>query len=300
MNIGIIGCGELGSRMAKRLVDSGYNVFGYDICQRALEKATDLGIQPLQSPKEVADNCEIIITCVTDQHAVEQCITGESGIVEAIKKNSIIIETTTSVPSVTQKMGTVIRGMGADLIDAPVSRGIPAADNGTLSILVGGRSETLKRSMPVLEILGTDIIHCGDLGAGHTVKAINMMMMACNLLATTEVVTLGKRAGMQLEEILAVINSSTGSSFMTTNHFPKYVQIPSYRSNFSFELMYKDLNIAMEIADDLGLSLVMGRRCVDIYKLLSNKISDGDNMELVREIQKWMGDEYANKIEVAN
>ncbi|PIC63241.1 hypothetical protein CSV79_12935 [Sporosarcina sp. P13] len=299
MNIGVIGCGELGSRMAKRLLLHDYNVFGYDCCQVALDNVAKLGVEPLKSPKEIASYCEVIITCVTDQYAVEKCIMGENGVVYGLKENTIVIETTTSLPSTTKKIGKAIRELGADLIDAPVSRGIPAADNGTLSILVGGRPSTLERSRAILKVLGTDIIHCGELGAGHAVKAINMMMMACNLLTTTEIVLLGERSGLSLVTILEELNRNSGENYMTSHHFPKYVLTNSYQSNFSFELMYKDLNIAIKMADDMNLSLLMGQRCAHIYKLLSTNVLGSDNMQSVKEIQKWMGDKYVQKVTTA-
>src|SRR5699024_8230101 len=137
---------------------------------------------------------------------------------------------------------------------APVSRGVAAAENGTLSILVGGNENILERCRPILEILGSDVIHVGELGVGHTVKAVNMLMLASNLIAATEVYSLGVKIGIDKEKILEVINASSGESFITSNHFLKFVLTRTYNSNFSLDLMLKDIKIGAEIAYLSGLN----------------------------------------------
>jgi len=290
MNIGIIGYGELGSRLGQRLLQHDYVVYGFDICESAMDMLDRDGVIMLFTPSDVAKKCEIIITCVDDNLSVKQCVLGENGIINGVNKNTTIIEMTTSTPETTQKIGEELKKQGADIIDAPVSRGIPAAEEGTLSILVGGNKRTLERCRPVLDILGTDIVYCGDLGTGHAVKAINMMMMACNLLATSEAVSLGLKEGLDLEKILEVINVSSGENYMTSHHFPKYVINNSYHSNFSLGLMIKDLNIAIKMTEDLKLSSLMGKRASHLYNLFATNIPlEKDNMETVKEIQYWMG-----------
>ena len=290
MKIGIIGYGELGSRLGKRLMQHNYEVFGFDISKNAVEALKQDGVILLPNPTELAENCKIIITCVNDDSSVEEAVLGEYGLIHGIQRNSIVIETTTSTPEMTKKIGEELSKRGAEIIDAPVSRGIPAAESGTLSILVGGKTETLERCRNILEVLGTDIIHCGDLGTGHAVKAINMMMMSCNLLAATEAVTLGLKEGIELQRILDVINVSSGENYMTSHHFPKYVVNESFQSKFSFGLMNKDINIAMKMTEELKLVPLMGQRSAHLYKLLATRISNQeDNMETVKEIQAWMG-----------
>lgn len=291
MNIGIIGYGELGSRLATRLTKNNFKVYGYDISETAVQNMKDDNIISLSSPAQVAGQCDYIITCVDDESSVKQCILGENGLIEGLKKDSIIIEMTTSLPKVTTEVGIEIKEKGAHIIDAPVSRGIPAAETGTLSILVGGKKSVFEKCRNILEKLGTDIIYCGDLGSGHAVKAINMMMMACNLLATIEVVTLGQKDGLKIENILNVINASSGENYITSHHYPKYVLSETYLSKFSLGLMDKDLNIALKMAKDKNMTPLMGQRAASIYDLLKSKLSlDIDNMESVNEIQSWMGE----------
>ncbi|WP_026703047.1 NAD(P)-dependent oxidoreductase [Salibacterium aidingense] len=290
MKIGIIGYGELGSRLGKRLMQNGYTIYAFDVCESKMQKMPHDKVNPLSTPANVAEKCEVIITCVNDDLAVEQCILGEDGVIHGVKKDTTVIEMTTSTPEMTKNMGRELHKKGVNIIDAPVSRGIPAAEQGTLSILVGGEKETLKNSRSILETLGTDIIHCGELGTGHAVKAINMMMMSCNLLTATETLSLGLKEGLELEKMLDVINVSSGESYMTSHHFPKYVLTETYQSKFSFGLMNKDLKIAIKMAEELEVVSLMGKRSSHLYDLLSSRLpAEEDNMHTVKEIQAWMG-----------
>ncbi|GAA0326317.1 2-hydroxy-3-oxopropionate reductase [Bacillus carboniphilus] len=294
--VGIVGFGEIGSRMGKRLVQRGYSVTAYDIDAQAMNRAKAIGALCATSPAEVAQCSEFIIVCVTDPDAVEKCVIGENGIVEGLQSNSIVIETTTSKPSTTRKIAVEIERKNGSIIDAPVSRGVPAAENGTLSILVGGKEEVLDRCRPLLECLGTDIIHVGDLGAGHCVKAINMMMLGCNLIAASEVITLGVKAGIEMETMLEVINVSSGESYMTSNHFLKYVLPDTFDSQFSLGLMLKDIKIGTEIAYESGLAPIAASKAKEIYRwAASHNMRQEDNMRIVQFIQRWMGGYHDRK-----
>lgn len=290
MEIGIIGYGELGSRLGKRLMNYGHRIYGFDINDNAIKKMEQNGAISLLTPREVAEKCKFIITCVSDDIAVEECILGGNGLIQGSTNETIVIEMTTSTPEMTKRVGEELEKHSAEIIDSPVSRGIPAAEQGTLSILVGGKEEILEKCRPILEILGTDIIHCGDLGSGHAVKAINMMMMSCNLLAASETISLGLKEGLDLQKMLDVINVSSGESYMTSHHFPKYILDGSYKSNFSLGLMNKDLNIAIKMAEDMDFVSLMGKRSAHIYDLLTSRTpQEEDNMVTVKEIQEWMG-----------
>jgi 3-hydroxyisobutyrate dehydrogenase-like beta-hydroxyacid dehydrogenase len=279
--VGVIGTGALGSVLANRLAAGGHPTCAYDADPGAYA-ALAPEVEPLPSPADVARRAEFVLTCVTNAAAVEQAVLGPDGVVEGIRAGSVLIETTTSTPATTRLLAGPLRAAGADLIDAPVSRGVPAALAGTLSIWVGGDAGTLRRCRPLLERLGTDILHVGDLGAGHTVKAVNMLLMGINLAALTEAATLARRYGLELDRFLEVLNTSSGGSFMSASHFPRYVATGTYDSRFTLGLMLKDLRVGLDIARDLGVPAPVAQRAAGLWELAAaHGLADADNMRIV-------------------
>lgn len=290
MKVGVIGVGEIGSRMAKRLHQSGDEVFVYDIDSAKMKPHAEIGIHAMSSSAEVARMSDFIITCVVDPKSVEEAVLGKNGVMEGARAGTVLIETTSSSPFTTRKIAEKLKEKNVDVIDAPVSRGVPAAENGTLSIMVGGDEEVLQKCLPVLRKLGTDIFHVGGLGAGHVVKALNMLLLGAHLIAAAEVVALGIKQGLDPRNILEVINVSSGENFMTSNHFLKYVLPKTYDSKFTVDLMLKDIRIGTEIARELGLPSISFSRVEEIYTMAAaHGLGAEDNTKLVPFIESLMG-----------
>jgi len=290
LKVGVIGVGEIGSRMAKRLHQSGDEVFVYDIDSAKMKPLAEIGIHAMSSSAEVARMSDFIITCVVDPKSVEEAVLGKNGVMEGARAGTVLIETTSSSPFTTRKIAEKLKEKNVDVIDAPVSRGVPAAENGTLSIMVGGDEEVLQKCLPVLRKLGTDIFHVGGLGAGHVVKALNMLLLGAHLIAAAEVVALGIKQGLDPRNILEVINVSSGENFMTSNHFLKYVLPKTYDSKFTVDLMLKDIRIGTEIARELGLPSISFSRVEEIYTMAAaHGLGAEDNTKLVPFIESLMG-----------
>lgn len=286
-SVGMIGIGEIGSRMVKRLLAQGYEVSVFDI--DADKTASILGAYPCASPAELASRSTVIITCVTNSQAVEKALLGDDGVITTVRPHSIVIEMTTSTPTTTRQVAAKLEPKGVQVIDAPVSRGVPAAEDGTLSIMVGGNEHVLNTCLPILEVLGTDIIHVGELGSGHVVKAVNMMMLGANLIAAAEIIALGVKAGLSRQTILDVMNVSSGESFMTSNHYPKYVMSERFDSKFSLELMLKDIRVGTQIAHEIGVPALMASRVEELYVAASKDgLGTKDNMTIVPWLETLM------------
>jgi 3-hydroxyisobutyrate dehydrogenase-like beta-hydroxyacid dehydrogenase len=276
--------------MAKRLHQSGDEVFVYDIDSAKMKPHAEIGIHAMSSSAEVARMSDFIITCVVDPKSVEEAVLGKNGVMEGARAGTVLIETTSSSPFTTRKIAEKLKEKNVDVIDAPVSRGVPAAENGTLSIMVGGDEEVLQKCLPVLRKLGTDIFHVGGLGAGHVVKALNMLLLGAHLIAAAEVVALGIKQGLDPRNILEVINVSSGENFMTSNHFLKYVLPKTYDSKFTVDLMLKDIRIGTEIARELGLPSISFSRVEEIYTMAAaHGLGAEDNTKLVPFIESLMG-----------
>jgi 3-hydroxyisobutyrate dehydrogenase-like beta-hydroxyacid dehydrogenase len=291
--VGVIGTGQLGSVIAHRLLGAGYDVVAYDRDPRALA-GLEPAVRRASGPREVAEAAPTVITCVTDAAAVRECVLGDEGLLAAAGAQTLVLEMTTSSPVVTRELGAVLAGVGAAMVDAPVSRGVPAARRGELSAWLGGDAADVARARPYLEPLATDVLHVGPLGAGHTVKAVNMMLMGVNLLATAEAAVVARSYGIDPERLMDVLNASSGGSYMTSNHFPRFVLSGSYESGFTSALMRKDLKVAVELAHDLGEPVLFGARALEMYNAFLAQADvrpDTDNMRVVQFVAELMGDE---------
>ena len=288
--VGVVGYGAIGSRMARRLMAAGMRVISFDIDPERQEAAQDDGAEPLEDAAAVGRICEIIITCVTDARAVLDCVCGAKGLARRIRTGALVIETTTSTPDATREAAKVLAERGASIVDAPVSRGVPAAENGTLSIMIGGTESDIALAETVLRHLGTDIIPTGPIGTGHIAKAMNMMVMAVNLLALAEAAGLGVSLGQDRAHLVESLNDSPAASFMTDNHYRKQVLTEAYASTFTLGLMLKDIRVATGIARGWNVAAPLGSRAEQIYLMAAARgLAPGDNMRIVPFVEDLAG-----------
>ncbi|MEP9348121.1 NAD(P)-dependent oxidoreductase [Xanthobacter sp. KR7-225] len=283
--IGIVGVGAIGLRMARRLMAHGHGVTVFDRGAAALETAAAAGASIAASPAAVARAARIVITCVTDAGDVEEVVAGPSGLGDA-PVGLLVIETTTSLPSVTRRLGALLEARGGAMVDAPVSRGVPAAEAGTLSIMLGGAARDTDRAEPVLRLLGTDIVRTGALGSGHAAKSLNMFAMGVNLVAVSALVGLGRRAGGRAGDLVAALEAGPGGSFMTASHYPKYVLSGTLASTFTLGLMRKDIAIAAALARDAGVAAPLCAEVLALYDALcAEGLAGADNTLVFRRVE---------------
>lgn len=289
--VGVIGTGQLGSVLTNRFLDAGYEVVAYDIDPAALNRLRP-DVKRAMTSAEVAAAAPTVITCVSDPAAVRDCVLTDAGVLTGASAETLVIEMTTSAPETTRHVGAALARAGAAIVDAPVSRGVPAAIEGTLSVWLGGERADVDRALPYLEPLATDVLHVGPLGAGHAVKAVNMMLMGANLIATAEATAVAKSYGVELDAMLDVLNASSGGNFMTSNHFPRFVRSGTYSSAFSAGLMRKDLRVARDLAEDVGVPALFGTRALEIYNTFLARDGvepDSDNMLIVPFLWNLLG-----------
>lgn len=280
--VGVIGIGELGSRLARRLRGAGYQVLVYDVADVALANVADDDVTVTATVAELSERSDVIVTCVTDHDAVREVCLGTDGVAGAVRPDTVLIDTTTSLPSVSKEVATALAGRGAYLIDVPVSRGVPAAEQGTLSAMVGGREEVYQTVLPLLRTFATDIALVGDVGAGHAVKLWNMQLMAVHQTALTEALWRVRQAGGSVAAAVAAFESGQARTYLTSNHFPKFVLGGTYDSRFTTGLMRKDLALALQLGAELGVSAPVAERTLAGYDVACDAgLGPDDNMRLV-------------------
>jgi 2-hydroxy-3-oxopropionate reductase len=283
--VGFVGLGIMGKPMATNLMDAGYKL---TVHNRSPEKANELGeagASVANSPKEVAENADIIITMLPDSPQVSEVVAGEEGVLEGITEGSLIVDMSTISPVVTEELSEAVKEKGASMLDAPVSGGDVGAIEGTLSIMVGGEQADFHRAKPLFEAMGKTITHVGPVGAGQVTKAANQVVVALTIEAVCEALVLGSAGGVAPEKILEVLSGGlAGNKVMEVKRekFLSHRFDPGFRS----ELHHKDLGIALAAGREYGVVLPV-TAIVDQMLLAMRKKGWGgeDHSALLRVIE---------------
>jgi 2-hydroxy-3-oxopropionate reductase len=283
--VGFVGLGIMGKPMATNLMDAGYKL---TVHNRSPEKANELGeagASVANSPKEVAENADIIITMLPDSPQVSEVVAGEEGVLEGITEGSLIVDMSTISPVVTEELSEAVKEKDASMLDAPVSGGDVGAIEGTLSIMVGGEQADFHRAKPLFEAMGKTITHVGPVGAGQVTKAANQVVVALTIEAVCEALVLGSAGGVAPEKILDVLSGGlAGNKVMEVKRekFLSHRFDPGFRS----ELHHKDLGIALAAGREYGVVLPV-TAIVDQMLLAMRKKGWGgeDHSALLRVIE---------------
>lgn len=254
MRLGFIGLGTMGRPMARNLLKEGFAV---TVCGRRkpiVDEMVAEGAISAESPREVAQSSDAIITILPDSPDVREVVTGANGILSGARSGMIVIDMSTISPSVTREIAEMASERGVEYLDAPVSGGEPGAIAGTLSIMVGGKSDVYEKCLPIFRALGKNIVHMGEVGMGQATKLCNQVICVLNIQAVCEGLMLGSKAGLDMEKLLSVVSGGAASSWMLSNLGPKMLQ-RDFEPGFKVKLQQKDLRLALAAADELGLSL---------------------------------------------
>lgn len=240
----------------------------------------------MDTPAEVAKSNDLIITMLPDGKAVSAVVLGaegSEGMIDAMSPGTILIDMSSSSPMGTKKLGQMLASREIQMVDAPVSGGVPKAKSGELAIIAGGRAEVVERCRPIFEVLGSQIFHSGSLGSGHAVKALNNMCSAAGLIAVAEVLLVGQKFGVNPRIMNDILNTSTERNNSTENKMAQYVFSRSFSSGFSLDLMVKDLTIATDLAKDLGMPALFSSACRELWVASQSGLESGvDHTGVVR------------------
>lgn len=251
MRIGFAGLGNMGGRMSNCIVRGGREVLGYDVRAGNIAAA---GAKPAGSVGELTDGSDILLMSLPDSDVVEAVVLGDDGVLAHARPGQIVVDLSTAAPDSTARIHRLLGERGAAYLDAGISGGAAAAERAALTLMVGGEPDQLDRARPVLDLFSARIFHCGPSGAGHTVKLLNNFLNAIALSATAEVMVAARKAGLDLEVLLAVLNASSGVNFATLNRFPKIIHGDYLEGGLTNTLMLKDVNLYVELAARLGVA----------------------------------------------
>jgi 3-hydroxyisobutyrate dehydrogenase-like beta-hydroxyacid dehydrogenase len=278
--IAIIGVGNMGGRISRRILAAGYELVGYDRDPRPAESA---GVPLGDSIEAVVADADVVLLSLPDSSVVEAVVLGERGVLASSRPGQTVVDLSTAAPSSTVKLHAELAARGVELLDAGISGGAAAAEQGTLSIMAGGSEEALERVRWLLETFSARVYYMGPSGAGHTTKLLNNFLNGVSLAATAEVMVAARKAGLDLGTFLDVVNHSSGVNFATLNRFPHIIEGDYLEGGLTGNLMMKDLLLYVDLARELGVPALNAAGCVATFGLaaglgygeqISNRVVD--------------------------
>ena len=289
MKIAFIGLGTMGIGMSLNILKAGHEVTVHNRTRRKEEEVAKEGANQAPSPRQAAEGAEIIVTMVSDTPDVEEVVLGANGVIHGAPQGAIIIDMSTISPAATRQMAEELGEKGIKMLDAPVSGGPEGAQNGTLAIMVGGDAADFEKALPILEIMGKTVTHVGPIGAGQITKAINQIIISGTYLTVAEGLTLGMKAGLDMQKVIQAISGGAASSWVLHNRGINVVN-NTYPLGFRVKLHHKDLGIALETARELDVTLLATALVAQIENgLIARGYGDDDVSAIGRSIREQSG-----------
>jgi len=279
--VAFVGLGNMGFPMVTRLVDAGFTVNGFDVSPDALARLEGIGAKGHASAAEAAAGADLVILMLPNS-AIVSSVVADLTAAKAVTPASVIVDMSSSEPRATRELAESLAGSGLRLVDAPVSGGVKGAVNGTLTIMVGGEDAAVDEAWPALAALGKPL-RCGPVGSGHAIKALNNLLSATHLWATSEAMEAGAAFGLDPAVMLEVFNGSSGRSGSTENKWPNFVLPGTYNSGFALGLMLKDVRIALGLAESTGTRTTLSELATQLWAEAAEHLPAGaDHTEVAR------------------
>lgn len=295
MKTSFLGLGAIGRPMARHIAAAGFPLTVWNrTSDRATEFATASGARAVPTPADAARGADVVITCFPESRHVVGLLDGPSGLLAGLARGSTFVDCTSGDPATSRAIHERLATHGVTFIDAPVSGGVSGAENGALTVMVGGDAQVLDRVRPVLATFGQKIVHCGGVGAGDAVKAVNNAFLAVHILATAEGLATLVKAGVDPKVALDVINASSGRSNTSMNLFPDRVLTRAFPRTFRLALLEKDIGIAADMAREGRVPAPITQLAADLFRIARGELGEiADHVEAVRMVEQWAGVEIA-------
>lgn len=289
MKVAFVGLGTMGMSMAMNILKAGFELIVHNRTREKETALADAGAERASSPKEAAEKADVSILCVSDSPDVESIVLGENGIIHGARAGSIVVDMSTISPLVTRRIADSLDRQGIRMIDAPVSGGSEGAKHGALSIMLGGDAEDVERVTPVLSTMGKTITHMGPVGSGQMTKAINQIIVAGTYWSVAEGISLGLKAGLDMEKVVQAVGGGAAGSAGLKNRSGNMIR-NDYPLGFRVRLHRKDLNIALNFARELGVTLPLAAYVEQIETgLIARGFGDEDVSAMARSIRERSG-----------
>lgn len=282
--IGFIGTGVMGASIVKHLLKAGYSVNVYNRTKSKTDEVVDLGAVWYETPKEIALNSDIIFSIVGYPKDVEEVYCGETGIFNGTTAGKIVVDMTTSTPSLAKKLWAIGNEKGVDVLDAPVSGGDLGAKNGTLTIMVGGTESVYQKVEPIFEVFSGKVKLQGAAGSGQHTKMANQIMIAGTMTGMSELLVYANAANLDLESVLDTVGGGSAQNWSLTNYAPRILR-EDFTAGFFVKHFVKDLKIALDEAEKMAIQLPGTSLAKELYEKLENQGYGDDGTQAL--IKLW-------------
>jgi 3-hydroxyisobutyrate dehydrogenase len=288
--VAFLGLGAIGRPMAHHLAAGGDDLA---VWNRTSARASTFvsehpGTRHATTPAEAADGGDVVITCLPTSRDVESLLHGKAGLLATMRPDSVLVDCTSGDPATSRTIAAELEKKGIRFLDAPVSGGVAGAERGKLTIMVGGDPAILDRVRPVLSKLGEKIVHCGPVGAGHALKAVNQYLLGVHIWSLAEGLAVLARSGVSAATALDVINASSGRSNVSQNLFPERVLTRAFPRTFRLALLDKDVAIAAEAAREHAVPTPVLQLTAELMRTAHAILGEeADHVEATRVVEQW-------------
>ena len=286
MNIGVIGLGLMGRPMAINVARGGHTLHIWARRAASLEPFAQFGAQAHASPAEVAKHADLVVTMVADAPDVEQVTLGEDGVAAGAKKGLLVVDMSTIAPAAAQRIGKKLAEKGLEFLDAPVSGGEVGAINATLSIMVGGKAAAFEKMKPIFALMGQNIVHVGDSGAGQVAKACNQIVTGMGVAAVAEAFNFARKSGADVARVREALMGGFAYSKILENHGQRMID-RNFKPGFKAWMHQKDLRIVMEEAHRLGLMLPGAAATAQMFNaMVGSGLGEDDSVAMLKLLER--------------
>jgi 2-hydroxy-3-oxopropionate reductase len=284
--IGFIGLGIMGKPMARNLIKAGYSLVVHNRSRAAVDELSKEGVQTAASSKEVAARSEVVTTMLPDSPDVELVYAGENGVFAGSKAGMLLIDMSSISPVVSRRLAGEAEQRSLDMVDAPVSGGEAGAIGATLSIMIGGKASAVERAMPIFQVLGKNIVHVGDAGAGQVTKAANQMVVGTTIAIVSEALVLAAKAGVDPAKVRQALLGGFAQSKILEAHGQKMLD-RNFKPGFRIRLHEKDMKIALAAGSEYGVPLMVTSQVAQMMTAMKSMGNgDLDHSGLVKFVEE--------------
>ncbi len=283
-SVAVIGLGRMGLAMAHALKDRGFAVTGFDLSPERIELAGNDRIPCAADLSSLAATSTVFVLSLPLARHVDMTVAGDGGLLAHAAPGSVIIDTSTSEAEVSRRLAVLCGMKGIGFLDAPVSGGPAGAKAGTLAIMIGGEAACLETARPVLEAMGSKVLHVGPSGAGNVAKLVNNLLVAAHLLTVSEAIRLSEAAGVPAADVLKVVNAASGRSAVSEVNYPRWIENDAFDSGFTMGLMRKDVGLAAQLAQDAGVDAPVSELVARIWAESVSNLADNEDFNRIVQV----------------
>ncbi|MBU8906737.1 NAD(P)-dependent oxidoreductase [Desertibacillus haloalkaliphilus] len=288
MKVGFIGLGTMGLPMVKNILAAGFDTYVVSRSRPPIDEAVAHGAKEAESPKELIEQVDIVLTCLPLPQTVVDVYEGDNGLVAGATEGKIVIDHSTVSPELNKQVSTSLAAKGASFLDAPVSGGPMGAKAGTLTIMCGGDHDTFTHAYEVLNVIGDYVVHVGQTGNGSVIKLINNMLVGVHTAALSEAYVMGEKAGVNPAVLYDIIKKSSGFS-KSMDWSVDAILDRQFEQRFSVKLLHKDMNLALDLAKGLDIPVQVATLAEEMVSKAKKEHSDEDVSAVIRPLEEKTG-----------